>query len=271
MAATKLAVANMALSSIGARRLIASVDEKSREAELVRTFYDLARDDVFALTHWPSLKKSARLALASTGSSPWDNTMPGQRWKYAYVLPDDYVLPRVLTCGSNFEVMVIGEETLLHTNVQSPILEYTAKRPEHFWDPALINAVVATLAQHIALPLTGDKARLQLAVGLAKEAREVDFSIAANTDDRQQLPWSDGSYWLGNRACGNFGKRRRVIYPTTEVDTIPPVISSLWGLTESAEWVLNGPYGLSEDGSGGFIWTASPVYMLDDLLEWQET
>lgn len=102
---TAVDIANRALSLIGTRSTIASLDEASTEAINAQTWYASTRDELLRMAHWNFAKKTANLTLlkAASGtpenptpaaSAAWDPSQPPPGWLYSYAYPSDCLLLR---------------------------------------------------------------------------------------------------------------------------------------------------------------------------------
>jgi hypothetical protein len=94
MATSEVAICKLALSHIGARSSIISINppDSSVEAGYCATFYPLARQEMIESHPWTFAKKRVALALV-------DN--PSTVWTYAYAKPSDCIQPqRILTTST---------------------------------------------------------------------------------------------------------------------------------------------------------------------------
>jgi hypothetical protein len=105
-------ICNLALSALGARDTIASINETSNEAVQCNTHWAQAVDITLAAAAWAFARRSALLTLVKsapgtpefigTPSTTWLPSYPSPPWLYSYVLPTDCIMPRyVLPAGIN--------------------------------------------------------------------------------------------------------------------------------------------------------------------------
>ena len=87
MVRTKTDIANMALTFVGARSISNIDDERSPEAALCRTFYDISRRAELEVFDWSFARRFQILADASGVS-------PDARFTGVYILPVDCLSPR---------------------------------------------------------------------------------------------------------------------------------------------------------------------------------
>jgi len=96
-------IANQALSLIGTRSQIASLDEQSNEALAVNKWIDTCRRRLLRMAPWNSAKNFNVLALIaaapgtpenpSGGTVTWQKGQPPPPWSYEYAYPADCVRP----------------------------------------------------------------------------------------------------------------------------------------------------------------------------------
>lgn len=105
-------IANRALSAIGTRSQIASLDEGSNESIQVKLLLEPLRDELLRLAPWNCARNFANLSLIcaapgtpenpSAGSTTWQRGIPPPPWSYEYAYPSDclrpiYVVPQFTT------------------------------------------------------------------------------------------------------------------------------------------------------------------------------
>ncbi|HDR9078187.1 TPA: hypothetical protein QDA98_000737 [Burkholderia vietnamiensis] len=187
MAVSQVQICNLALSSIGTRSTIASLDEGSAEANQCALHYDAALDATLRGAHWNFARKQMDLALLADATQ--GQTVP-QPWTYMYALPANcvlarFVLPQTTALGMPVPVaqqrpvpFIIGSTedangndiTALLTNEPFAQLVYTGRitNPAIF-DPSFVDAFVPVLGSKLAIPLTGEqgKRRDQLTIAQA--------------------------------------------------------------------------------------------------------
>lgn len=105
-------IANRALSAIGTRSQIASLDEQSNEAIQCTLLLASTRDDLLRLAPWNCAKNFVNMTLIcaapgtpenpSTTPVVWEKGIPPPPWVYEYVYPSDciralYIVPQFST------------------------------------------------------------------------------------------------------------------------------------------------------------------------------
>jgi hypothetical protein len=105
-------VANRALSLIGTRSQIASLDEDSNEARNVKLVFDAQRDELLRMAPWNCAMNFTNLSLIcaapgtpenpSAGTNVWQKGIPPPPWSYEYAFPSDclrcvYIVPQFTT------------------------------------------------------------------------------------------------------------------------------------------------------------------------------
>lgn len=86
---SKVQIARMALSHVGSKSNIESLDENNTSAKECKLWYDMARLRVLEVHNWGFARKSQALALHSDAA-------PTYRWSYRYSKPSDCVAPRMI-------------------------------------------------------------------------------------------------------------------------------------------------------------------------------
>lgn len=185
MATDVVTVWNRALSAAGGRGLISSLTEPGREADLCRLWYPLVRDAVLKAASWPCASEYARLAmLAERANVEWDISQPPPTWRFAYAVPTDMLAPRHLMSYARFIQTLHGGARAIATNDEDAILHYTKRQDDTSrWDVGVENAVIASLAAQLVLPLTGKMNRAQELAGRANEIVLLARTEFANESD----------------------------------------------------------------------------------------
>lgn len=173
---TQLALANMALSHIGARDNIPSLAENSVEARTVSLWIDPSRRQTLEAYNWNFAKK--RAALVADADDP-----PEGEWGWRFVYPADCLkareiqnpgvpyIPHALMShrvyaqpdAMPFEVELSpdGTRKTILTEMEEPVLIYTANITDlELFSALAVNALSYALAHNIAFKLTG---KMQLA------------------------------------------------------------------------------------------------------------
>jgi len=164
--ASKIDIANMALSLVGATPITAFTDS-SPQARLSSLFYDTAKAATLRAGKWNFAQ--ARVTLASTGVAP------AFGYGYEYVLPADCVKVNSVS-DTDYEYKIEGK-SIVTDNTSLKIL-YTRDVAEGDMDPLFVLAFSSRLAVELAVPLTKDlsmeKAMLELYAIRLKEALGAD-------------------------------------------------------------------------------------------------
>jgi hypothetical protein len=176
-----VSICNMALAHCGVTMLIADLSENSNQAELCKLFYEAMRDKVLQAIPWPFARKYA--PLQDLGSPP-------ANWGYRYLYPTDCLkfwnivnngyLPFYpgfypgyfpydgicIPIRVPFQVglAIDASSRVIYSNVPSAQAEYTVQVTDPTLFPAsFVNALAWALAAELAIPLTTDIQRAQLA------------------------------------------------------------------------------------------------------------
>lgn len=163
MATSKTAICNMALAKLGdkPRRISDYTLDEGVNAQWCRDFYDLARNEVIARCDFACVRKTAE--LTQSAEDP-DVTA----WTYKYERPDDCVVFRKMTDegGNEYEFyeMTDSDGRFLYANVDDAWGVYSFLNDDPTtYSPGLIEMIYWSLAEKLALPVTG-KASIQQAM-----------------------------------------------------------------------------------------------------------
>lgn len=153
-------IGNLALSKIGARSRIESLDEQSPEAQEIKLWYDFAREEVLKAYNWSFARK--RIALAAHAEDP-----PTDEWAYRYQYPSDCIVCRriVNPLGRRAKPVPFHVETgvdsgarqkTILTNMANAKLLYTYDVTDTTqFSQFFIQTLATLIAHYIAYPLTG--------------------------------------------------------------------------------------------------------------------
>jgi hypothetical protein len=195
MAVSEVAIANLALQKLGAKR-ISDLDEDSKEAEEMNACYELIRDRELAAYQWNFAKKRATLAPSATE--------PEFGYTYAFLLPVDCInIIKPARLGLDWHVENHEGDVAILTNDADTIeLRYIAKitDPNKF-HPLFVEMLACKLAWHCCEALTQSNTKkaalLDEYILCRREARKVNaFSV------NQQPQPVDG--WLAARLTGQL-------------------------------------------------------------------
>ena len=160
-----VAIANMALSHVGAKSDIESFTEKSTEAIQCRAWYDASRRQILAAHDWGFARRRRTLALhgdviSETASDPLAGV-----WGFRYEYPEDCVKGRKIQNPNappddltpfNVETSLSGQEKTILTNMEDAVLVYTFdSQATELFTPMFVQALSHLLASQIAFSLTG--------------------------------------------------------------------------------------------------------------------
>jgi len=175
---TDVDICSLALKSIGSKP-IQSFTDQSNSAQLLALMYPVTRDAVLKSFRWKFAIKRQGLALTSYQPFQFKQVrleLPTGRW--AFALPDDY-LAMIETDQDPSPYKIESFVTNTQTNAQQLILltdnqtigiRYVSRITNpNLFDPIFILALAARIARDIALPETGDLAKLKSMDELYKE------------------------------------------------------------------------------------------------------
>jgi hypothetical protein len=157
-----VSLCNRALSGIGTRSTIASLDEDSNEAIQCALIYEDTRDEVLQAAFWNFAQKTALLSLLKSApgtptnltstASNWTSDFPAPPWLYEYAYPSDGI--QVRTIIQQIQNQYVGTP---FTTGGSPIYPYSIG-PGSFFEVATdldasgaaINVILTNQYQAIA-------------------------------------------------------------------------------------------------------------------------
>ncbi len=172
MGASIIEICNLALLRLGGDE-IQSLNEKSKEANYCRRFYDRCRRATLRKHPWGFATKLTNTLTPLATAHP--------DYQFAYALPADLIrVSRVTAAGSVEEIpyAVRGEKVLV-TDQELPLLEYISDMSDpNFFDEQFIEVMTHLLASEIAVPLTG-KPSLQKT---EYQMFQLTLASAVNTD-----------------------------------------------------------------------------------------
>lgn len=154
---TQLRVANLALGHLAIGRPLASINESTQPARVMKQFYDQARDETLREFNWPFARKFATLALVATAPVP--------DWGFSYRYPDDCLFVRDVytvtrrplesTARTPYSVGQDDSGRLVYASTASLKIEYTVAIDEEYWPPDFAAAVSFLLAWYASPSITG--------------------------------------------------------------------------------------------------------------------
>lgn len=153
---SSVAIANMALSHIGAKNSIESFDEKSAEAKQCKVWYAYSIQQALESYDWSFARRRTDLALSTQAAPP--------EWLYRYQYPADCAKARLIynPCGLQadaipFDIEIDDNDTrTILTNMNLAQLVYTKSlTTTGSFTTFFVELASRGLAQHIAFKLTG--------------------------------------------------------------------------------------------------------------------
>jgi hypothetical protein len=204
---SKVKIANMALSHVGASSTIETFTEETSTAGIVDLWYDFSRLQVLEAADWPFARK--RQALATHADDA-----PILEWQFRYQYPADCVSLRRLVnplgptadaVPMEIELSNDDQTKTILTNLESACVVYTKDlETTALFSPFFIEALSYLLAHHIAFPITGKQSltnrMLEVYNGYIQQAP----SIALN--EEVSRPKRDAP-WIRNRDAGTLTVR----------------------------------------------------------------
>ena len=197
MAASNVAIANLALTKLGDLRIL-NLTDNTKPAREVNAVFDMARDYLQRRFSWRFCIKRANLA-ADSGTPLWD-------WSYQYPIPSDCL--RILQVGQWYPtpdlsdlISTGGQEYVLEgkyilSNQAGPLkLRYLSRvtDPVQF-DTAFDMAFSAYLAYLVAEPLTASAEQKQMAYQDYRNA--VKDAVIANAIENPPESLADQTWIL---------------------------------------------------------------------------
>ena len=207
-------ICNRALAEIGSRSKLAALSDATPQANACSLFYDPLRKMLLRAAHWNFAKQQTNLTLlgtlsAGTAPFPW-------QFKYAYpsdclklryilqpppadgaVIPSDgtmFYSPWIFPSRDNtFAVASDFDENnnrrnVIDTNVCQALGVYTGDVTDpDLFDPLFTEALVASLALKLVIPMSGNVGMKQAWMALARDAVE----SARASDGNEAMPRVD--------------------------------------------------------------------------------
>lgn len=206
---------NQALTASGHASVIADPTEKSKVAAMCRLWFAPARRSVFTAALWPSLRSVSRLTVATyrRDNTIWTAGDPLPGYKYCYGLPSNCLRPRYLSTFEKFELHTRNDETVISSNAEGAMLEYTidVENPG-LWESDLYNAVVYSLAASINMAGSGKGAITNMLSEKVEVMIERAAVSEANSDDGVYFD-SAPSFYAG--AFSTPAQMGRFLYPNS--------------------------------------------------------
>jgi len=197
---TSLDICNRALSMIGTRSSISSMTEDSPEARMCSLHYDNTLTSILRVHNWSFARRQASLALlgAATGTpenADGSGTLSLDPYLYKYAYPLDCLRTRSIyqpaSAGTAIPYLISSDQDdakndilVILCNQPQAVMVYTAMiRNPDLWDNEFSDAMVASLASDLAMPLTGSESLIKLCAAQANAAL-----LLARTTDSTETP-----------------------------------------------------------------------------------
>lgn len=196
---SKVAIANRALTKLGAARIL-SMDDDNTQGRAVSSLYDTVRDAELRAKNWRFAIKRASLPALST--------TPAWGFSVQYQLPSDclrivqvgeyYLGPSMADyrTGPDIPFRIEGQQIL--TDIDAPLkVRYIFREtdPTHF-DACFVEAFACRLAAELAEPLTQSNTKRKLAWDEREQA--LKDALRANAIESPPTPLPDDS-WVISR------------------------------------------------------------------------
>lgn len=187
--ASKVAICNMALQRVGAKRIV-SIDDGTEEANACAAIYDIVVEEVISSVAWSSATK--RVALART------TTTPVFGFTYEYQLPVDPKCLRVLEIDTDrqdpVEYRIEGDKLVCdETTVNIKYLAAISSAAD--LGPYITKCVISRLAWELSYSFTGVASLSQTLE--ARYERDLEMQSAADAIQGTADLLPIGSYILG--------------------------------------------------------------------------
>lgn len=159
MAISDVSICNMALSHVGARNRIESLDEKTPEAVACNQWYDFSLDQALEANDWTMAR--ARFTLALDGQAPPDE------WSFRYQYPAGCLVIRRIwnPAGPDADAIPFEEEIndaemkTIVTDMENAIAVGTKRITSvSLFRPVFVLLLSHAIAANIAFTLTGKRA-----------------------------------------------------------------------------------------------------------------
>lgn len=193
MADSKIALANVALAKLGAKR-ISAFDEDSDEARVVNDVYATIRDEVLAEGPWRFALKRALLVTSADAI-----TFSGDGMTSIYAVPNDYIRIFFLS-DPKATIKIEGLRVLSDTANLGVIYVYRNDNPATYY-PMFKTAFATRLAAEIGFNLTESAKKAE---ALYSEYEKIRLPRALQSDAQQSTPMQPiQDEWLNARLDGS--------------------------------------------------------------------
>ncbi len=183
--ASQVEIANMALSNLGADRIV-SLSDNTVSAKEVSARYNIIADMVMSMGAWPSVKRRAELAQL--------DVTPEFGFSYAFQLPTNPKCLRVLRlneCRLGEIPYSVEGDTLLCNDATVSILYAARLDNTESYDIFLMQAIIAQLTISMAYKFTGQsKVTEGLILKFEKDVTRL-LGLASSQSSSERLPSDD--------------------------------------------------------------------------------
>lgn len=210
-------ICNSALSLVGARSTITSINDESTPAKACKVHYDITRREVQMGVAWPFTRRYVTLSLLLAKAGTPENLdgglpSPEGEWVYCYAYPSDCVKPVWIKPSSVGEIETpyinLGnirdgqnnliyfaegtrvneygqEQRVIYTNKSGAVLMYVADITNTDLFPHdYTELLIKTLAVKLVMPMNGSKEILQ---GLMSESKQMlAYSIQKHGQEHEK-------------------------------------------------------------------------------------
>lgn len=216
---TKTELFNLAANHLGSRNVLSGSGVKNRYAEQFEMLETFVRRLVLSSAHWSIARAETNLALHKTrAAGPWRDGDVSPGYEKSYLIPADYLYPRYLHSGARFRLGVSGEQRVLSTADEAPILEYTRDVENYgFYDSQLFLVLSYALAAYAAYAITG---RLNIAERLQNMANESIATARAANANADPEPKAYVASWHAARGYFARPQSLRFVYPHGELVSV---------------------------------------------------
>jgi hypothetical protein len=213
VAISKLRIANMGLSNIGAAH-IESLTEGSSESKQVDIWYEFSLLQSLEASDWNFARRRVELtthgdAISSTALDPWAGV-----WGYRYVYPGDCVAMRKIQNPNAppddatpfaVETTPDGTEKTILTDVQEAVGVYTyMNKDPGMYSPYFVQMLSHVLASNMAMSLTGSQdiknyhAQVAVTLGNLAASQNLNEGMQAPPRDADWIRGRSGAYTSAN-------------------------------------------------------------------------
>lgn len=155
-----VSIGNLALSHLGTRSTIETLDEDTPEAQQVSIWFNISLDQALATANWNFARKRINLAAHADA--------PSGTWLFRYIYPSDCIVARYIVnpIGDDEDLPPFKVETsddgttkTILTDISAATLVYTFHQTfAVLYSAFFVEMLSYLLAHHMAMSITGRKA-----------------------------------------------------------------------------------------------------------------